>query len=66
MSERLFTRTFVLVCGSSLSHQISFRLLLAAMPLYVLKVGGGETGRSVAAGDPGGVSGDEKGAAAKK
>lgn len=43
MSERLFTRNFVLVCVASLSHQTSFQLLLAAMPLYVLQMGGRET-----------------------
>jgi MFS family permease len=43
MSERLFTRNFVLVCVASLGHQISFQLLLATMPLYVLQMGGRET-----------------------
>jgi MFS family permease len=43
MSERLFTRDFVLVCVASLSHQTSFQLLLATMPLYVLQMGGRET-----------------------
>ncbi len=43
MSERLFTRNFVLVCVASLSHNTSFQLLLATLPLYVLQMGGGET-----------------------
>jgi MFS family permease len=43
MSERLFTRNFVLVCVASLGHQTSFQLLLATMPLYVLQMGGRET-----------------------
>ncbi|MDH4266857.1 MAG: MFS transporter [Deltaproteobacteria bacterium] len=43
MSERLFTRDFVLVGVASLSHQTSFQLLLATMPLYVLQMGGRET-----------------------
>jgi MFS family permease len=43
MSERLFTRNFVLVGVASLSHQTSFQLLLATMPLYVLQMGGRET-----------------------
>ncbi len=43
MSERLFTRNFVLVCVASLGHHISFQLLLATMPLYVLQMGGRET-----------------------
>lgn len=43
MSERLFTRNFVLVCVASLSHYTSFQLLLATLPLYVLQMGGGET-----------------------
>jgi MFS family permease len=43
MSERLFTRDFVLVCVASLSHYTSFQLLLATMPLYVLQMGGRET-----------------------
>ena len=43
MSERLFTRSFVLVCLASLSHNSSFQLLLATLPLYVLQMGGGET-----------------------
>jgi MFS family permease len=43
MSERLFTRNFALVCVASLGQQISFQLLLATMPLYVLRMGGRET-----------------------
>jgi MFS family permease len=43
MSERLFTRNFILVCVASLGHQTSFQLLLATMPLYVLQMGGRET-----------------------
>jgi MFS family permease len=43
MSERLFTRNFALVCVASLGQQISFQLLLATMPLYVLQMGGRET-----------------------
>ena len=43
MSERLFTRNFVLVCVASLGQHISFQLLLATMPLYVLQMGGRET-----------------------
>ena len=43
MSERLFTRNFVLVGVASLGHQTSFQLLLATMPLYVLQMGGRET-----------------------
>jgi MFS family permease len=42
MSERLFTRNFVLVSVASLGHQISFQLLLATMPLYILQMGGRE------------------------
>ena len=43
MSERLFTRNFILVCVASLGHQTSWQLLLATMPLYVLQMGGHET-----------------------
>jgi MFS family permease len=43
MSEQLFTRNFVLVCVASLGQHISFQLLLATMPLYVLQMGGRET-----------------------
>jgi MFS family permease len=43
MSERLFTRNFAMVCVASLGQQISFQLLLATMPLYVLQMGGRET-----------------------
>ena len=43
ISERLFTRNFILVCVASLAHQTSFQLLLATMPLYVLQMGGRET-----------------------
>jgi MFS family permease len=42
MAERLFTAHFFLVCSASLAHYLSFQLLLATMPLYVLEMGGGE------------------------
>ena len=42
-ADRLLTRNFVLVCLASLTHNTSFHVLLAALPLYVLQMGGHET-----------------------
>jgi MFS family permease len=41
MKERLFTRNFILVCLSAFTHFISFQLLLATLPLYVINNLGG-------------------------
>jgi MFS family permease len=41
MNSPLFTRNFILVCLSAFTHFISFQLLLATLPLYIIGQMGG-------------------------